>query len=340
MASAARQATDPVALLNALRDTPEAFEFFEALRRLECAFPDRPRLGMSTRSAEDFIRMGQTPSLAFPPRMIDRFEPGSGGRAARLYGLFFGLFGPHGPLPLHLTEYTLERAHSAKDRTFSAFADVFHHRMMCLFYRAWADSQPTVQFDRPAEDRFGLYVGAMAGLGTPALKGRDSLPDHFKRYFAGRLQQQTRNAEGLRCLLESFFRVPVAITEFVAARMALPSSAYLRLGSSSDVAALGRTTVVGESVWGCQQRFRLRLGPLNFTDFSKFLPGADALGRLVAAVRTYAGDEKAWDVQLLLDKDAVPGTRLGQAGRLGLTTWMSPVRRPAPADDVVLRPVG
>src|SRR3546814_8932862 len=80
-------------------------------------------------------------------------------------------------------------------------------------FRSWADSQPTVQLDRPAEDRFRLYMGAMVGLATPNLDGRDALPDQFKRFFAGRLLQQTRNAEGLKGMLERFFRIPVGRSE-------------------------------------------------------------------------------------------------------------------------------
>ena len=340
MARAARQTSDAIALQNALRDHPEAFEFFEAARRLECAFPASPRLGHSSKATEDFVRFCHTPSLAFAPKMIDRFEPGAGGKPARLHGLFLGLFGPNGPLPLHLTEYTLDRTRNSKDDTLSAFADIFHHRMMSLFYRAWADSQPTVQLDRPKEDRFSLYMGAMVGLATPKLDGCDAMPDAFKRFFAGRLSQQVRNAEGLQCFLQRFFRVPVRIVEFVAEWMRLPELSYLRLGVSSAVAGLGRTAVIGEYVWGCQQRFRLRLGPLNLAEFNNFLPGGEALRQLVAAVKTYAGEEKAWDVQLLLKAVEVPAIRLGQAGRLGLTSWIAPTPMALDADEVILKPVG
>ncbi|MEO8999868.1 MAG: type VI secretion system baseplate subunit TssG [Rhodanobacter sp.] len=340
MARPAGNTADAVALENALRDHPEAFEFFEAARRLECAFPERPRLGHSTKPSDDFVRLCQTPSLLFAPRMVDRYQPGGAGKPARLHGLFFGLFGPNAPLPLHLTEYAMDRALNAKDSTFTAFANIFHHRMMSLFYRTWADSQPTVQMDRPAEDRFQLYMGALVGLATPNLNDRDPLPDQFKRFFAGRLLQQTRNAEGLKGMIERFFRIPVGIVEFVAEWMRLPPASHLRLGSSSEVAALGLTAVTGEYVWGSQQRFRLRLGPLSRAEFNNFLPGGTALNQLVAAVKTYAGEEKAWDVQLVLKRADVPATRLGQNGRMGLTTWMGQPQQDADVDDVVLKPVG
>lgn len=340
MASTTGQATDSVALLDALHQHPERFDFFDAARRIECAYPNQPRLGESTKPSEDPVRFRHTPSLAFAPRMIDSFQPPTAGKPARLNGLFFGLFGPNAVLPLHLTEYALDRQINARDTTLSAFADIFHHRMMSLLYRAWADAQPTVQFDRPKEDRFGLYVGSLVGLATPHLGDRDAMPDRFKRFFAGRLLVQSRNAEGLQTLLQDFFRIPVRVVEFVAEWMRLPREAHLRLGQSPQVASLGLTSVMGEYVWGAQQRFRLCIGPLDWGEFNHFLPGGDALKQVVAAVKSYVGEEKAWDVQLVLKKTEAPTTRLGQAGRMGLTTWMGTPQRGSDVDDVVLRPTG
>ncbi|GLQ91211.1 type VI secretion system baseplate subunit TssG [Dyella acidisoli] len=340
MVGTTRQTPDLVALQNALRDQPEAFEFFEALRWLECAYPDKPRFGHSAKPAEDAVRLCQTPSLAFAPRTVERFDQQAEGKPPRMYGLFFGLFGPNAPLPLHLTEYALERKHHERDSTFVAFADIFHHRMLSLFYRAWADAQPTVQLDRPGEDRFSLYMGALVGLSTPNLQSRDALPDRYKHFFAGRLLAQARNAEGLKHLLEHFFGIPVRVVEFVADWMRLPGTAHLKLGQSREVAGLGTTAVLGEYVWGAQQRFRLRLGPLTRAEFSNFLPGGEALRQLIAAVKTYVGEEKVWDVQLVLKQEEVPTTRLGQNGRMGLTTWLGQPQRKADNDDVVLRPVG
>jgi type VI secretion system protein ImpH len=338
MARQARQASDPVALEEALRARPQDFEFFEALRWFECAYPRHPRFARSTKPADDPIRLAHAATLEFPASSIDRFEPRDGDGPARLYGLFLGLFGPNGPLPLHLTEYAAGRARHAEDSTFVAFADIFHHRMLSLFYRAWADSQPTVQMDRPDEDRFQMYVGALIGMATAHLDRRDALPDRYKRFFAGRLVSQARNAEGLQKLLEEYFGVPVRVIEFVAQWMRLPPDAHLRMGVA--MAALGSTAVLGAHVHGAQQRFRLRVGPLARGDFNRFLPGGDALKQLVAAVKLYVGEEKDWDLQLVLKKEDVPLTHLGAAGRMGFNTWMGRYAKRPLADEVVLNPVG
>ncbi len=345
MASPTRQAPDPVTeraeLENALRDHPERYEFFDAVRRLECANSERPRLGQSTRASEDFVRLCQSPSLVFAARAIDRYVPGGEGKPSKMHGLFFGLFGPNGPLPTHLTEYAMDRTRNERDTTFTAFADVFHHRMMSLFHRAWADSQPTVQFDRPKDDRFGHYVGALVGLSSGGLEQRGALPDQHLRHFVGRMLSVSRNSEGLIALLGQFFHVPVSIVDFVTEWMRLPTQSHMSLGGSGEFSSLGRTSIIGEYVWGGQQRFRIRIGPLSRREFNKFLPGGETLKQLVSAVRSYVGDEKAWDLQLVLKKEYVPAVKLGKSGQLGLTSWMAP---PQPAiddqEDVILKPVG
>lgn len=327
------------ALLDALARRPEAFELFAALRLLERVHPRQPRLGRSTRPSDDPLRLRHAPSLDFASRDIDRLEPAQDGRPPALHGLVLGLFGPNAPLPLHLTEYALQRQRNARDRSLVAFADLFHHRMLSLFYRAWAEAQPVVQAERPDDDRFRLYLGALVGLASPALHDRDALPDDYKRHFAGRLGALARNREGLQGLLEQAMRVPVQVIEFVAEWMRLPSDARLRLGTPGGANVLGRSAVLGAQVRGCQHRFRLRIGPLDLPTFRQWLPGGRALAQLTAAVRGYVGDAQAWDVQLLLRADQVPRMHLGRSGRLGLDSWMGQrAWSVADADEVVVRP--
>lgn len=303
----------------ALRANPHAFELFAALRLLERVHRDRPRLGRSARPSQDAVRLRQPPSLAFAPGDIAGYVPAGSAGPGRLDTWVLGLFGPNGPLPLHLTEYAIERSHKARDHTLRAFADVFHHRMLALFYRAWADAQPVVQGDRPEEDRFRFHVGALIGMGPDT---GDAVVSTGTRHLAGRMLAHARNAEGLRCLLGAAFDVPVQVHEFIGEWMPLPGEAWLRLGRDPQVSGLGTTAVLGARVRGAQHRFRLQLGPLDGATFRAFLPGGRPLDELAALVRAYVGDEQAWDVQLVLRAGDVPTTRLGQAGRLGLDTWL------------------
>ncbi|WP_115563354.1 type VI secretion system baseplate subunit TssG [Xanthomonas arboricola] len=346
MARPARLPTAPVsagaaALEQALQTRPQDFTPFAALRAIERCHPLQPRLGESARAVDDVVRLRHTPSLAFAPHALDRYTPAHDAQPAALYGLFLGLFGPNAPLPLHLTEYAIERALQAKDGTFAAFADVFHHRMLSLFYRAWAQAQPTVQAERPANDQFRAWLDALVGIASPHLRERDALPDDARRYHAGRFGAATRTPEGLRAVLQQLFDWPVQVQEFIAEWMRLPADAQLQLGLGPRNARLGVDSVVGAQVRGAQQRVRIRLGPLPRIAFQRFLPGGHALRQLTAAVRSYLGDEFGWELQLLLKADEVPTPHLARNSRLGLDTWLG--RRAwsvADADEVVLRPSG
>jgi type VI secretion system protein ImpH len=78
------------------------------------------------------------------------------------------------------------------------------------------------------------------------------------------------------------------------------------------------------------------MGPLDLGQYESFLPGADALGSLVAWLRTYLSFELEWDVCLVLLRELVPELRLGSYGRLGWTTWLGRYARAASADDLHL----
>src|SRR3954468_760233 len=115
------------AILTALSEKPYKFDFFHAVRMMECVRTDLPRVGLSISPSEDPVRFWQKPSLRFAPSAIDSVEGPSS--APRMAVNFFGLFGPNAPMPPHITEYALEREMPPnKDATITAFFNIFHHR--------------------------------------------------------------------------------------------------------------------------------------------------------------------------------------------------------------------
>ncbi len=323
------------ALLAQLAAAPHAYGFYQAMRLLEAAAPDRPRLGRSARPVQDSVRLAQDPSVVFPPATLAALEQADD-RPARLLVRFFGLFGLDGPLPLHLTDYARDRTRNQRDPTFQRFADIFHHRALSLFWRAWADSRPTVSFDRPQDDRFATYVGALFGLGLASHRERDAMPDLTKLHFAGLLANQTRHAEGLAAILGAFFEMPVRIECFIGGWLQLSPPDWTRLGEARTVSTLGGTAVLGSRVWSRTHKFRVVFGPLTLGEYLRLLPGGISFHRLIPIVRNYAGDTLDWDVNLHLRPEEVPATRLGVQGRLGWTTWLMPRRFGTVATDLFL----
>ncbi len=325
-------------LFEQLSENPHRFDFYQALRRFECEYPAQPRLGRASRTGQEAIRLGQDPSLAFAPASLASFGRDGRFTTPRLGVHLFGLLGPNGPLPLHLSEVVHERLHNENDTTLAAFLDLFHHRLLSLFYRAWADNQPTVSFDRPQQDRFGDYLGSLFGIGSPHLRQRDAMPDLAKLHFAGRFTCQTRHAEGLESMLKAFFRLPVRIDEFVGAWLELPTDSRCLLGHSRAVSSLGVTALLGARVWQPQQRFRIVLGPLGIADYRRMLPGGGSLRRLKAVVRNYVGEEQEWELQLVLRQREIPQPRLDGKTQLGWTSWLSQQPLGRDGDDLHLHP--
>jgi len=334
MANADGQAQDH--LIEQLEKNPERFDFFQAVRRLESLDRDHPRVAKSQTPRDDAIRFGQKPSMAFAPSAIHSFQDVDG--VKRMYCQFMGMLGPQGPMPLHFTEYVRDRMRNHDDPTTAAFLDMFHHRMISMFYRAWASSQKAVSYDRPDEDRFINYLGSLIGIGPAQLRGRDALPDHAKISYAGHLSNPTRHADGLEAILGDYFKIPVRVKQFFGHWMNIPADCRLLLGRTPTTGRLGDNTIIGSRMWNVQLRFRVRFGPMNLDQFERLLPGGASGRRLVAWVRQYTNDEFDWDVQLVLRTTQIPKMQLGRSGRLGWTTWVRTGSMPRDMDNVVLSP--
>jgi type VI secretion system protein ImpH len=339
VASTDGRAAARVELFASLTEAPWSFDFFQALRRIEGLSAAQPRLGKALRPADEPVRVSQEASVAFAPSTLSAFEEQDGGLPPRLEQRFFGLLGPNGPLPLHLTEYARERLRHHDDATLVRFLDLFHHRFALLFYRAWAEPRPTVQHDRPEDDRFTRYVGSLAGYAARASHGRDAVPDYAKLFFVGHLSRFARNAEGLASILQGFFGLPARVEQFTLAWLDLPRDQQTVLsGTAGAGSTLGSGIVLGQRVRDAQSRFRISIGPMDLDRYHDFLPGGRSLVRLVDWARNYVGFEFDWEVQLVLTRDEVPGIRLGREGHLGWTTWLGARRAPTDADDLVLAP--
>ena len=331
------------ALFAELKAEPWAHDFFALMRRLESLQPQAPRIGMAQRPSQEALRLGQDAELDFAPAAVASFGNGRG-TAPRLGVRFFGMLGPQGPMPLHFSEYVRDRLRNHSDPTLARFLDIFHHRMLSLFYRSWAHTQPVVHRDRPETDRYGAWLGAQIGLNA-GTRGRGSVPDAAKLHQAGLLSNRSRHPEGLGKLLSHYFAVPVRVQSHVAHWMVIAHDDRSRLGFARGRMArpaasrLGHSATAGSKVWDRQFKFRIELGPLTLKQYLSFLPGSPAWLQLADWVRLYVGLDKVWDVQLCLQKQELPAPRLGRHMRLGLTSWAASNKQP-PRDrnDLHLRP--
>ncbi len=303
---------------------PYSFEFFQAVRLLRRFSPNQNNVGLNQPPRSEIVRFGVHPSLAFPASEIQSLE-----RRPNLPPLmkvnFMGVVGPQGLLPIYYTEMVIERIR-AKDRTLADFLDIFHHRIISLFYRVWQKYRFQVAYEQGEGDQFSQYLLSLIGLGAPALQHRQEIPDASLLCYAGILAQQPRTALGLELILLDYFAVPVRVEQFLGAWYSLDESSQCNLDDTFfDSQQLGFGAVAGDEIWDPQSRVRIVLGPLSLQQYLDFLPSGTAFKPLRSLVRFYAGDEFDFEVQLILQREQAPPCELGAEGaaapQLGWLSW-------------------
>jgi type VI secretion system protein ImpH len=323
----------------ALERAPYAFDLFFTLRMIEGREHSLPRLGKAMHPYEESVRIGQQPTLVFAPATLARAERlGNAQGVGKLWQYAFGLFGPNGPLPTHLSELAHERTTLAKDNTLVAFADIFHHRAAVLFFRAWANAQSTNSLDRKDDDSFTRFVGSLVGYGEAAHQARDQVAEHALRHVSGHFVRPTRNAEGLEKSLQIVLRTPAAVEMWRFGWLDLDAPEQTQLGAKGLDKGLGVGAVAGRRVPDRQHRFRLRLGAMTLTQYQQMLPAGSQFKHIIDWVRNYVGYEFAWDLQLVLRREEVPSCQLGRGSQLGWTSWLPKATRHEDASDLVLSP--
>jgi type VI secretion system protein ImpH len=363
-----QRGSDP-ALIDRLFEEPYCFDFFQAVRLLGRTAPDRVPVGQDGPHAREVARFIQYLSLNFPASSIDELERAYGprfarpaqappvqddgdgdGKPPRMVTTFMGLIGPMGALP---TVYTEELINTPARRRGAAidFLDLFHHRLVSFFYRAWEKYNLPALWEKGAKagsgpgvgnDPFSVHLFDLIGLGLAPLRDRQAFPDASLLYHVGIFAQRHRSAVMLERLLRDQFGHPVTVRSFSGQWLRLEPEQRSRPGRRGTFNALGRDAVAGRKVWDVQSKFRVRIGPLDFRQFRALLPGGTGSGRLMHLVRYYVRAELDFDVQLILEAEEVPACRMSRdetcAAQLGRYAWLKCREFSRDSDDAVFRP--
>lgn len=293
--------------------------FISALRRLAAQSPELPNPGTARLPSQENFRLGQSAHMIFAPREVAQISQQDGKMYLGLFGL--GIWGPQGAMPLHLTELAYCRAES-RDNTLNDFVDLFHHRALSQFWRAWFVSQDTASLDRPNDERFSFYIGSLMGI-EPSELMQSELPLHPRLASSAHLIREARNPEGLVGALHYYFDVPVQIQEYASQWITLEPGDQTQLGNSCGALLLGDGAILGDTVLDRQHKFQLIFGPLNLQQYLRFSPWGQDLPVLREWVRNFVGFEYAWEVSLVLVAAEVPYAVLGETHQLGYTSWLT-----------------
>lgn len=300
------------------------FTFYRAVTLLERLVPGRKRLGETLDPKEEPVRFSVKPGLSFPPSDISALKPGQGTEPPRMEVRFLGLIGPSGVLPDWFNDLAMSRI-QAKDNTLVDFLDIFHHRLLTLFYLAWKRSRFTVNYRPGADDRLSGYLLSLVGLGTEGLRGRIGLPEESLLYCSGLLGRQIPSAAAVEGAVKYMSGANAEVHQFIERMIPLDPADLTRIGSAN--ALLGESTICGSHVRECQTKFRIHLGPVAYREYTRFLPFGDLLKPMFALIRYLVGIEYEFEIRVFLKAGDVPGSTLGghvspDSPRLGWSTWM------------------
>lgn len=344
------------ALDDRLENDARKFEFFQAVRLLQTATTEqvesgkrRVPVGHNGPLDRECVRFSAAQTLAFAGSELSSYaRPKEEQSARRMKVNFMGLTGASGVLPMHYTEWVIDELRR-DNSALGDFLDLFNHRLISLFYRAWEKYRRHIQLESNVDltdphDDFSNVVASLIGLATPATRNRMAIPDSCLLFMAGHLSQRPANAVSLQCMVSEYLGAASNVIQFQGGWLQLEPEIQTRLSSTSPnpgiAARLGQGAVVGEKVWDVQSRFRIRVGPLNYAAFEELMPDQAKLLAVSQLVRTYVGPELDFDVQLVLEADEVPWCSLNGNAQLGLNTWVRNGAFQAPVDDAVFGRLG
>jgi type VI secretion system protein ImpH len=351
-------------------ETVCAFDFFQAIRLLtRLCRKERVRIGLDGPPTQEAVRFLAHISLNFPASAIQRLVRPAPDQPAPMTVNFMGLTGPSGVLPRHYTERLFVEGRGEERHALRDWLDLFNHRLISLFYRAWEKYRFFLPFERGEWqerdlDAFSRCLYSMIGLGFPSHRRRfrvtyalprprvapdaepvvaekelTRLEDIVFFRFAGLFAHRPRNAVSLEAFLEIYLQLPVKVLQFQGRWLHLDDDSQSALGRCN--ARMGTDALVGDRIWDVQSKVRIRLGPLTYEQFLEFLPDQTPLARrkriylLAQVVRYYLGAEVDVDFQLVLRQADVPTTHTGPHSRLGWNTWCRRKPYPRHAEDSV-----
>jgi type VI secretion system protein ImpH len=316
-----------------------SFEFFQAVMLLQRLRPDSRHVGGFSSPEDEAVHFSVNQRLGFPASEIQSLEV-DGDAQPQMMVNFMGLTGPMGVLPYAYSELILERAR-AKDHSLAAFLDIFNHRAISLFYRAWQRSNFAVTYGAAGRDLFTQYMLDLAGLGTAGLRDRQDIDDEAFLHYVSLVASQSRSAVALEQVIADYFEVPVEVQQFAGGWYGLDQSTQCAMKEEESASRqVGSGAVVGDAVWDRQARVRIRLGPMGIERYCDFLPEGGGHKALRAMTRFFSNQCLEFEVQLVLDRNQVPAVELdldsSNPARLGWVSWARTQPLGCDPDDTIL----
>lgn len=334
------------------------FDFFQAVWLLERYRTEGTPIGHRGPVSAEPLRFRPHTSMGFPSCDVKRitYNPAVEGGVPffRIDVTFMGLYGVSTPLPVHYAIDVLRSVEhdSAADEEPGAsrgtasseaaevdcgfspvrdFLDIFHHRLLSLFYRGWLKYRFDKVYGLRGHDVITDYllwlIGCQPGYDEGVL---GVSPIRLLRY-AGILTLRPKSAVGLQGMLTDYWRdIPVEVQQCTGRWVSISPSDMNCVGRTN--CTLGLDLTLGEEIYDLGGSFGISMGPVDWETYLSFQPDGESFAQTRSLVALYCADPLSFSVEMKLHAGEVPDMRLSsddQAGRLGFTSWVRTDELPA-----------
>lgn len=255
--------------LKQLVQDPSSFDFYQAVYSLERQFSRQQKrwqgVGRDGFPKQELLRFKSVQHLGFPGQPISKIEPRPPAETApeqaeqqdaavdavTMHVSFLGLTGPSGVLPQHYSEMVLQRL-KQRDKTMRDFFDLFNHRLISLYYRAWEKYRFACQYEMADTD---------ADSFSAVLKNLCGAQSALGLYYAGAFAQHNRSAQQLTQILSELLGTKVELNplqgRWLTLDIAEQSRLVMQFMPQGQHAALGRSAMLGSRVWDVSSAIEL-----------------------------------------------------------------------------------
>ena len=286
-------------MINELIENAHQLDFYKAVfvieNQLKGAYSEYRHVGYDCHPNMELVQFSSVQKLGFPGNSVSKIE--SNGYSDNLHQVkmhisFMGLTGCSGALPQFYTELVLQRIRY-KDTAMRDFYDMFNHRLISMYYRAWKKYKQPLSYVKAHIDN-DPYTNILA-----LLSGGDQL-HHL--HCSGLFNRKIRNATDLQQLLKYYLDCDIEINQMVGQWCEIKPKEQTRLASVDSFegqnAQLGIDSMLGKKVWDLGSQVDVIVICNNKYQAKQFLPQGKLYQIATTILKDYLGHAIKYRLQV------------------------------------------
>jgi len=268
----------------------------------------------------ELVKFTATQKLGYPGNAITKLEEISykdGLHRVNMQVSFMGLTGCAGALPQFYSELVMQRLRF-KDTTMRDFYDMFNHRLISLYYRAWKKYKPSLNHVNKDKNK-DPYTQILSLLSGGS--------NEHQLFFSGLYSRKIRNAADLQNILASYLSCDVTIKQMIGQWRPLKEQEQTCLASQTLYegrhARLGVDTVVGKRIWDISSQIEINIMAKNIDKARDLLPNGSLFKLANSIVKDYLGNAVQFRLVIESNFDKLDATQLTKNNyQLGCSSFL------------------